>query len=168
MRARGRRQKRGGWWVWPLRLALALAGVLLLILAIVPLTIGPRLLRRIPCQVTINGRLSREASVYRSDDGTLLVDLRHAPTHADTEGGGYLVQPYWNRLRSISHDYYQLYGPLALLKDVWSPGVELSPENEFLPFDPQIAGYPSYLSFWGLENDHVEIFGKAMLEPIKE
>jgi hypothetical protein len=115
------------------------------------------------CTVTVNGREAREATVYRSGDGTLLVDLRHAPTHSDVEGGGYLVQPFWNRVRAISGGYYKKYGPFAIVKEIWMPSVEIGLDNEFIRIDPHLEAVPDHVSFVGLGQDVVVVHGDVLL-----
>ena len=146
------------------------AGVLFLValgFALESVFYGPRLWVRVPCWIEVNGREAVEAAAYRSREGTILVDLRHAPTQADMEGGGYLVQPYWGRVRTIARRFYQTHGLFAIVNVVWPPGIDLRPDDEFVPIDPKIESRADSLSFIGMEEDVITLHGKALLEPIR-
>jgi len=150
---------------WLTRL-LRIAAILVVLTAAVELTVilvyGPRLWRRVPCWVSVNGKRAVEASVYRSGEGTLLVDLRHAPTHADVEGGGYLVQPFWNRVRIFGSGHYKVYGPVAVVSEMWLPSAEVRPDS-YTETDPRLDANPDFVAFEGLEGDRIVVHGNVLL-----
>jgi hypothetical protein len=130
-------------------------------------TFSPRLWIRVPATIVVNARQSRDSAVYRSAEGTLLVDMRHAPTDADMEGGGYIVQPYWNRVRLLNHEYYKIVGPFAFVGSMWMPTVELRPDEGLVNIDPKLRAIPGALKFTGLQGDHITVKGDLLIEEVK-
>jgi hypothetical protein len=143
-----------------------LAGLLLAALsgwAFVQWKFGARLWWRLPVWVSVNGRYAREASVYRSGEGTILIDLRHAPTHADMDGGGYMVQPFWNRIYALGKGYYDIHRQWAVVHEMWMPSVDLTEYFQIAKIDPKLEMTSDHLSFTGLDRDEIVVHGSVLL-----
>lgn len=76
---------------------------------------------------------------------------------------GYLIQPFWGGVRSISSDYYAVNEDRAELIRPWPPSMVLKADED-AGVVPNLVCDSKHVEFVGLGNVRIEIRGSVLFE----
>lgn len=105
---------------------------------------APTLWTRVNTIVFVGNRIESKARVYRSPEGTLLVDMRDF---------GYLVQPYWEGVKSLPAQQYSADDQTARLRDRWPLAQPVAQTGMSIE--------ANLLKFSGLDGAKIELHGRV-------
>ena len=123
---------------------------------------GARAWWKVSATVTVGGKVVSGVGVYRSLEGTLLIQLLDSSEGPTTSEGGYIVQPFYGGVRVISLDYFTSHGNFIVVNNMWPSSWELVP-YEPVNTDPKLVVKDDSVEFTGLSKQRIKVQGDIML-----